>query len=142
MHGFVLRFYLFIYLFIYLFMIILSFLPVNMSVSIDKITTTSFRFPWQNLQTLVGQQIAYYPVVVKNSHGKRLRCPIRSTTQIWVVARHHCGMSALDPLTSFCGRNSPHPPQYSLLSTNNHRSSKLPTQFVTCYCNLLFFVCF
>ena len=48
---------------------ILAFLPANLSVSIDKTTLTSIRFSWQNLQTLVGQQISYYPVVVKNSYG-------------------------------------------------------------------------
>ena len=55
------------FLFIYLF--ILAFLPPNWSVSIDNTTTTSIRFSWQNLQTLVGQRISYYPVVVKNSYG-------------------------------------------------------------------------
>ena len=64
MHRF---FFVFIYLFIYLF--ILAFLPPNWSVSIDNTTTTSIRFSWQNLQTLVGQRISYYPVVVKNSYG-------------------------------------------------------------------------
>ena len=63
MHGFVIRCYLFICLFI------LAFLPANLSVSIDKTTTTSSLFSWQNLQTLVEQQISYYPVVVKNSYG-------------------------------------------------------------------------
>ena len=55
-------------------MIIISFLFLaptlaNWSVSIDKTTTESIRFAWQNLQTLVDQQISYYFVVIKNSHG-------------------------------------------------------------------------
>ena len=29
--------------------------------------------------------------------------PIRSTTQIWVVTRHQCGLSAVVPQTSFRG---------------------------------------
>ena len=29
--------------------------------------------------------------------------PIRSSTQIWVVTRHQCGISALASQTSFCG---------------------------------------
>ena len=54
--------------------IIISFLFLaptlaNWSVSIDKTTTESIRFAWQNLQTLVDQQISYYFVVIKNSHG-------------------------------------------------------------------------
>ena len=47
--------------------------------------------------------------------------PIRSTAQIWVVARHHCGISELDPLTSYCGENSltpsPHFPLPSRIIT-------------------------
>ena len=69
--------------------------------------------------------------------------PIRSTAQIWVVARHHYGISAFNSLTSFFERYLPPPPllQYAPLSMNNHRSLKLPT-FITCHCNLLFLVCF
>ena len=36
--------------------------------------------------------------------------PNRSTAQIWVVARHHYGISAFNSLTSFCERYSPPPP--------------------------------
>ena len=72
--------------------------------------------------------------------------PIRSTAQIWVVARHHYGISAFNSLTSFFERYLPPPSpsvrlQYAPLSMNNRRSLKLPT-FITCHCNFLFLVCF
>ena len=38
------------------------------------------------------------------SHAAR---PIRSTIQIWVVTRHHYGISALDSQTSFGGETIP-----------------------------------
>ena len=46
--------------------------------SIGNATTTSIRFSWQNLQTLVGQQISHYFVVVKNSYGSSLNSHIVS----------------------------------------------------------------
>ncbi|XP_073248869.1 uncharacterized protein [Porites lutea] len=44
----------------------------NWSVSFDNATRTSIRFSWQNLQTLVGQQISHYFIVIKNSYGSSL----------------------------------------------------------------------
>ena len=45
----------------------------NWSVSSDNATTTSIQFSWQNLRTLLDQQISHYFVVVKNSYGSSLK---------------------------------------------------------------------
>ena len=45
----------------------------NWSVSTDNATTTSIQFSWQNLRTLLDQQISHYFVVVKNSYGSSLK---------------------------------------------------------------------
>ena len=55
------------YLFIYFF--ILAFSPANWNVSIANTSTTSIQFFWQNLQTLVGQQLSHFFTVIKNSYG-------------------------------------------------------------------------
>ena len=44
----------------------------NWSVSFDNATKTSIRFSWQNLQTLVGQQISHYFIAIKDSYGGSL----------------------------------------------------------------------
>ncbi|CAH3185289.1 unnamed protein product, partial [Porites lobata] len=44
----------------------------NWSVSSDNATATSIRFSWQNLQSLVGQQLSHYFIVVKDSYGSRV----------------------------------------------------------------------
>ena len=44
----------------------------NWRVSIDNTSTTSIRFSWQNLQTLVGQQTSHYFIFVKDSYGRGL----------------------------------------------------------------------
>ena len=61
-----------------LFCLFLAFPLPNWSVSIGNATTTSIRFSWQNLQTLVGQLISHYFVVVKNSYGSSLNSHIVS----------------------------------------------------------------
>ena len=45
----------------------------NWRVSVDNTSTTSIRFSWQNLQTLVGQQTSYYFIFVKDSYGRGLK---------------------------------------------------------------------
>ena len=55
-----------------LFGLFLAFPLANWSVSFDNATRTSIRFSWQNLQTLVGQQISHYFIVIKNSYGSSL----------------------------------------------------------------------
>ena len=44
----------------------------NWRVSIESSSTTSIRFSWQNLQTLVGQQASHYFIFVKDSSGRGL----------------------------------------------------------------------
>ena len=44
----------------------------NWRVSIETSSTTSIRFSWQNLQTLVGQQASHYFIFVKDSSGRGL----------------------------------------------------------------------
>ena len=44
----------------------------NWRLSIDNTFTTSIRFSWQNLQTLVGQQTSHYLIFVKDSNGRGL----------------------------------------------------------------------
>ena len=55
-----------------LFSLFLAFPLANWSVSFDNATATSIRFSWQNLQSLVGQQLSHYFIVVKASYGSRL----------------------------------------------------------------------
>ena len=55
-----------------LFSLFLAFQLTNWSVSFDNATTTSIRFSWQNLQSLAGQQISHYFIVVQASYGGRL----------------------------------------------------------------------
>ena len=64
--------------FLIVFCLFLVFPLPNWSVSIGNATTTSIRFSWQNLQTLIGQQISHYFVVVKNSYGSSLNSHIVS----------------------------------------------------------------
>ena len=45
----------------------------NWRISVDNTSTTSIRFSWQNLQTLVGQQTSYYFIFVKDSYGRGLK---------------------------------------------------------------------
>ena len=45
----------------------------NWRVSVDNTSTTSIRFSWQNLQTLVGQQTSHYFIFVKDSYGIGLK---------------------------------------------------------------------
>ena len=45
----------------------------NWRVSVDNTSTASIRFSWQNLQTLVGQQISHYFIFVKDSYGRGLK---------------------------------------------------------------------
>ena len=45
----------------------------NWRVSVDNTSTTSIRFSWQNLQTLVGQQTSHYFIFVKDSYGRSLK---------------------------------------------------------------------
>ena len=54
------------------FSLFLAFPLANWSVSFDNATATSIRFSWQNLQSLVGQQLSHYFIVVKASYGSRL----------------------------------------------------------------------
>ena len=54
------------------FSLLLAFPLANWSVSFDNATATSIRFSWQNLQSLVGQQISHYFTVVKDSYGGSL----------------------------------------------------------------------
>ena len=44
----------------------------NWRLSIENTFTTSIRFSWQNLQTLVGQQTSHYLIFVKDSNGRGL----------------------------------------------------------------------
>ena len=44
----------------------------NWRISIDNTSTTSIKFSWQNLQTLVGQQTSHYFIFVKYSYGRGL----------------------------------------------------------------------
>ena len=44
----------------------------NWRVFVNNTSTTSIRFSWQNLQTLVGQQISHYFIFVKDSYGRGL----------------------------------------------------------------------
>ena len=53
----------------YYILLSLAFPLGNWSVSFDNATTTSIRFSWQNLETLVGQQLSHYFIVAKNSYG-------------------------------------------------------------------------
>ena len=50
----------------------LAFPLANWSISFDNATKTSILFSWQNLQTLVGQQISHYFIVIENSNGSGL----------------------------------------------------------------------
>ena len=54
------------------FCLFLAFPLGNWRVSIDNTSTTSIRFSWQNLQTLVGQQTSHYFIFVKDSYGRSL----------------------------------------------------------------------
>ena len=55
-----------------LFCLFLAFPLGNWRVSIETSSTTSIRFSWQNLQTLVGQQASHYFIFVKDSSGRGL----------------------------------------------------------------------
>ena len=59
------------YIFLF-FSLFLAFPLANWSVSFHNATATSIRFSWQNLQSLVGQQISHYFTVVKDSDGSSI----------------------------------------------------------------------
>ena len=64
--------------YVLLFCLFVAFPLANWSLSIGNTTTASIQFSWQSLHEVLGQQISYYFVVIKNLNGSSLSGHIAS----------------------------------------------------------------